>query len=104
MRPEYDSFVTPAAMSPARAGRRARGQNSTFPYVSQKIQKTSFSLLTLWRAADYIRLTNDGGGAASEERSSLLTFEKVGPNQESRVSDTRPAPSQKRSGPRHRVL
>jgi hypothetical protein len=35
--------------------------------VSQKIQKPRFSLLTVCGGGDYIRLTNDGGGAASDE-------------------------------------
>jgi hypothetical protein len=34
---------------------------------SQKIQKSSKSLLTLRRGPDYIRLTNDGGDAAGDE-------------------------------------
>ena len=34
---------------------------------SQKNQKSSKSLLTLWRGPDYIRLTNDGGDAAGDE-------------------------------------
>jgi hypothetical protein len=35
--------------------------------LSQKIQKTSKSLLTLGRGPDYIRLTNDGGDAAGDQ-------------------------------------
>jgi hypothetical protein len=34
---------------------------------SQKIQKSSESLLTVRRGADYIRLTNDSGDAAGDE-------------------------------------
>jgi hypothetical protein len=34
---------------------------------SQKIQKSSKSLLTVRRGADYIRLTNDGGDAAGDK-------------------------------------
>jgi len=43
------------------------GETPTFPYVSQKIQKTSFSLLTPRRGVPYIRLTNDSGDAAGDE-------------------------------------
>jgi hypothetical protein len=47
------------------------GADATFlaglPGPSQKIQKSSKSLLTLWRGPDYIRLTNDGGDAAGDE-------------------------------------
>ena len=39
----------------------------TFPKVSQKIQKTGISMLTPQRPPDYIRHTNDGGDAASDE-------------------------------------
>jgi hypothetical protein len=34
---------------------------------SQKIQKSSESLLTVRRGPDYIRLTNDGGDAAGDQ-------------------------------------
>ena len=74
-------------------GAHITGLNGTFPYVSQKIQKTSKSVLTLWRGADYIRLTNEGGAPlATKEfapKSALVEF------QESRVSDTLPAPKPK---------
>jgi hypothetical protein len=69
--------------------------------LSQKIQKSSKSLLTLRRAADYIRLTNEGGAPlATKKFASKSALCEI---QESRVSDTRQARSQKRNGPRHRV-
>jgi hypothetical protein len=40
---------------------------ASFPSVSQKIQESAFSLLTLRRPPDYIRLTNDSGSAAADE-------------------------------------
>ncbi|WP_292502633.1 hypothetical protein [Mesorhizobium sp.] len=53
-------------------------------------------LLTVWTGADYIRLTNEGGAPLATKkfasRSALCEI------QESRVSDTRTAPSHKRTG------
>ena len=76
-----------------RFGLPLAGFRIAFRYVSQKIQKTSESVLTLRRGADYIRLTNEGGAPlATKEfapKSALVEF------QESRVSDTLPAPKPK---------
>jgi hypothetical protein len=52
---------------------------------SQKVQKTSRSVLTVWRGAAYIRLTNEGGAPLATNK-----FALVGRNPESRVSDTLP--------------
>ncbi len=61
--------------------------------LSQKIQKSSKSLLTVWRGADYIRLTNEGGAPlATKKFASKSALCEI---QESRVSDTRPAPKPK---------
>ena len=70
------------------------GLHGTFPYVSQKIQKTSKSVLTLWRGADYIRLTNEGGAPLATKKfaSKMPWLSEI---QESRVSDTLPAPKPK---------
>src|SRR5690606_19509693 len=57
----------PVSASASRSASPAKGRRTTFPYVSQKIQKTSKSVLTLRRGADYIRLTNDGGDAAGDQ-------------------------------------
>ena len=56
---------------------------------SQKIQKTSKSQLTLRRAADYIRLTNEGGAPLATKKfaSKMPWLSEI---QESRVSDTLP--------------
>lgn len=45
------------------------------PGMSQKIQKSSESLLTVRRGPDYIRLTNDSGHAADDEE--LRSKEKL---------------------------
>jgi hypothetical protein len=65
--------------------------------VSQNIQKSSKTLLTPKRAADYIRLTNDGGDAAGDNEVRFRVQPKVGENQESRVSDTQPGPKRKKA-------
>ena len=60
---------------------------------SQKIQKSSESLLTVWRGADYIRLTNEGGAPlATKKFASKSALREI---QESRVSDTRPGQKRK---------
>ncbi len=51
--------------------------------ASQKIQKSSRSVLTVRRAAAYIRLTNEGGAPLATKK-----FALVERNPESRVSDT----------------
>lgn len=63
--------------------------------ASQNIQKSSKTLLTPKRGADYIRLTNDGGDAAGDKEVRFWVQPKVGRNQESRVSDTQPGPKPK---------
>ena len=61
--------------------------------LSQKIQKSPKSLLTLWRGADYIRLNNEGGAPlATKKFASETALREI---QESRVSDTRTAPKPK---------
>ncbi len=55
--------------------------------VSQKIQKSWISPLTLCGCGAYIRLTNEGGTPLA-----ALRFGLVGEIIESRVSDTRPGP------------
>ncbi|TGQ45929.1 hypothetical protein EN859_006210 [Mesorhizobium sp. M00.F.Ca.ET.216.01.1.1] len=56
-------------------------------FSSQKIQKSSKSLLTLWTPPDYIRLTNEGGAPlATKKFASKSALCEI---QESRVSDTR---------------
>jgi hypothetical protein len=62
--------------------------------LSQKIQKSSKSLLTVRRGADYIRLNNEGGAPLATEEFALVLR-----NQESRVSDTQPGPKPKATGP-----
>ena len=60
---------------------------------SQIIQKSSESLLTVRRGADYIRLTNEGGAPlATKKFASKSALREI---QESRVSDTRTAPKPK---------
>lgn len=60
---------------------------------SQKIQKSSKSLLTLWTPPDYIRLNNEGGAPlATKKFASKSALREI---QESRVSDTRQAPKPK---------
>jgi hypothetical protein len=51
------------ACSAAAENREKNGRK----FSSQKIQKSPKSLLTLRVAADYIRLTNDGGDAAGDQ-------------------------------------
>ena len=64
-----------------------------FAGPSQKIQKSSESLLTVRRGADYIRLTNEGGAPlATKKFASKSALREI---QESRVSDTRTAPKPK---------
>jgi hypothetical protein len=58
--------------------------------LSQIIQKSSKSLLTPGRPPDYIRLNNEGGAPLATKEFALVLR-----NQESRVSDTRPAPKPK---------
>jgi hypothetical protein len=63
------------------------------PGLSQIIQKSSESLLTVRRGADYIRLTNEGGAPlATKKFASKSALCEI---QESRVSDTRTAPKPK---------
>ena len=58
--------------------------------LSQKIQKSSKSVLTVRVAPDYIRLTNEGGAPlATKKFASKIALCEI---QESRVSDTRTAP------------
>ncbi|MER8867371.1 hypothetical protein NKI19_27335 [Mesorhizobium sp. M0751] len=60
---------------------------------SQKIQKSSKSLLTLWTPPDYIRLNNEGGAPlATKKFASKSALREI---QESRVSDTQQAPKPK---------
>ncbi|TIO06364.1 MAG: hypothetical protein E5X89_31805 [Mesorhizobium sp.] len=62
-------------------------QNRHRNLSSQKIQKRSKSLLTLWTPPDYIRLTNEGGAPlATKKFASKSALCEI---QESRVSDTR---------------
>ncbi|RWP71046.1 hypothetical protein [Mesorhizobium sp.] len=71
-------------------------KSATENLLSQKIQERLKWLLTVWTGADYIRLTNEGGAPLATKkfasRSALCEI------QESRVSDTRTAPSHKRTG------
>lgn len=61
--------------------------------MSQKIQKISKSVLTPEQAADYIRLTNEGGAPlATKEFAPNTALAEI---QESRVSDTLQAPKPK---------
>jgi hypothetical protein len=63
----------------------------------KKIEKLRKSVLTVWAGADYIRLTNEGGAPlATKKFASETALER---NQESRVSDTRPGPKPKATGP-----
>jgi len=48
--------------------RHAGYQNRLPKYSSQKIQKSSKSVLTLWTAPDYIRLTNEGGAPLATKK------------------------------------
>ncbi|WP_287245811.1 hypothetical protein [Mesorhizobium sp.] len=83
-------FVIP--MPPRKSATENRRRNLS----SQKIQKRPKSLLTLWMGADYIRLTNEGGAPlATKKFASRFALCEI---QESRVSDTRTAPSHKRTG------
>ncbi|MEO9613322.1 MAG: hypothetical protein RIC34_17795 [Parvibaculum sp.] len=66
--------------------------------VSQKIQKSWISLLTLGAAADYIRLTNEGGAPLATKEFALVTG-----NQESRESDTQPGLKPQGRWPRQRA-
>jgi hypothetical protein len=69
--------------------RRSGGEKS----LSQKIQKSSKSVLTLRRGPDYIRLNNEGGAPlATKKFASKSALREI---QESRVSDTRQAPKPK---------
>ncbi|CCV11394.1 exported hypothetical protein [Mesorhizobium sp. STM 4661] len=62
-------------------------------FSSQKIQKSSKSLLTLWTPPDYIRLNNEGGAPlATKKFASKSALREI---QESRVSDTQKAPKPK---------
>jgi hypothetical protein len=46
-------------------------QKSDRKFSSQKIQKSSKWLLTLWTPPDYIRLTNEGGAPLAQTSSPL---------------------------------
>jgi hypothetical protein len=72
----------------------AVGYQKTAPqFSSQKIQKSSKSLLTLWTPPDYIRLNNEGGAPlATKKFASKSALREI---QESRVSDTQKAPKPK---------
>jgi hypothetical protein len=73
----------------AAVGYRKNGPN----FSSQKIQKSSNSVLTLWTPPDYIRLTNEGGAPlATKKFASKSALCEI---QESRVSDTQQAPKPK---------
>ena len=59
-------------------------------FLSQKVQKLSNGVLTVWIGGDYIRLTNKGGAPlATKKFASKTALREI---QESRVSDTRTAP------------
>jgi hypothetical protein len=75
----------PAAAAGAVGYRKWRLKNS-----SQKIQKSSKSMLTRRGRSDYIRPTNEGGAPLAAEKfaSTTALAEQI---QESRVSDTRRA-------------
>ena len=61
--------------------------------LSQKVQKLSEGVLTVWMSCDYIRLTNEGGSPlATKKFASVPALSEI---QESRVSDTRTAPEPK---------
>jgi len=60
-----------------------QGEPAEGRQASQKIQKSSRSVLTVRRAAAYIRLTNEGGAPLATKK-----FALVERNPESRVSDT----------------
>ncbi|WP_345892458.1 hypothetical protein [Mesorhizobium amorphae] len=80
-------FVVPHAV-------RAVGYQKTAPkFSSQKIQKSSKSLLTLWTPPDYIRLNNEGGAPLATKK--FASKSALRENQESRVSDTQKAPKPK---------
>ncbi|MGX9080955.1 hypothetical protein [Mesorhizobium sp. 98Argb] len=62
-------------------------------FLSQKVQKLSGCVLTVWIGGDYIRLTNEGGAPlATKKFASKTALCEI---QESRVSDTRTAPEPK---------
>ncbi|WP_245455065.1 hypothetical protein [Mesorhizobium sp. M9A.F.Ca.ET.002.03.1.2] len=66
--------------------RQSATENRHRNLSSQKIQKSSKSLLTLWTPPDYIRLTNEGGAPlATKKFASKSALREI---QESRVSDT----------------
>jgi hypothetical protein len=77
-----------------RAAARAVGyRKSGSKNSSQKIQKSSKSVLTRRRRSDYIRPTNEGGAPlATKKFASKSALYEI---QESRVSDTRTAPEPK---------
>ena len=81
-------------MDDLRAAARAVGYRKSGPEnSSQKIQKSSKSVLTRRGSSDYIRPTNEGGAPlAAEKFASKLALFGI---QESRVSDTREAPEPK---------
>jgi hypothetical protein len=58
--------------------------------LSQKIQKSSKSVLTVRVTPDYIRLTNEGGTPLAVEK--FASKSALCEIQESRVSDTRTGP------------
>jgi hypothetical protein len=76
--------------SPWPAAGAASRENRPPKNLSQKIQKSSKSVLTVRVGADYIRLTNEGGAPlAARKFASEIALCEI---QESRVSDTRTAP------------
>jgi hypothetical protein len=68
---EFDCFVAAAAPfeSPTEGLRSVR---KAFEELSQKIQKSSKSVLTVRRAPDYIRLTNEGGAPLATREFALV--------------------------------
>lgn len=63
----------------------------------KKNEKSSKLLLTLPEAPDYIRLNNEGGAPLATKKFASKK-RHLGETQESRVSDTQPAPKPKANG------
>lgn len=68
MRLQCGSFVTGALARPHGLHGRPTGAPRTFPYVSQKIRKTSFSLLTGRGHVAIHHLTNEGGAPLATKK------------------------------------
>ncbi|TPL04355.1 hypothetical protein FJ938_16325 [Mesorhizobium sp. B2-4-14] len=80
------------ALSPVPLGQPAI-DNASPKFLSQKVQKLGRVVLTVLVGGDYIRLTNEGGAPlATKKFASKTALSEI---QESRVSDTRPAPKPK---------